>query len=258
MDLRGSGQHLVPLIAATHAGLLKWQYVPELYVCDNISMPQVHTSDDIFTAIDRQSRSAEYSIVSVLELVVMFLVSYVCKGGQGMNKQLLQGGYRYLPLILVVSTLAIRLRHIGLFGCVDGDPYCCGNLQCPDSMYTANLPGCSMQSDKQDQGFVAISWAYRNSFCPLPGWYGLPSNYNVNLDIQSRNVQTYVARWCGGLYGTPDVASCYRYGCSSKATPIPYYGIRMVVANVILFVLLSLLAPSGLPYRRYTSEQSKR
>ena len=128
---------------------------------------------------------------------------------------------------------------------MEGDSECCDNLQCPDEIYTARLPGCGILESRQDQGFVAISWAYRDSFCPLPGWYGFRSNMNATVAEEYRNVQTFVAKWCGGLYGTPDVASCYRYGCSSEVTPIPYYGIRMIVVSV--FVGLTVVPERGRP-----------
>jgi len=226
-----------------HACLILWQYVPEMGVCEGLYVPARHASDDLSMAKDRSSRSIGFNMVSFLEIFIMFLVAANCNPGDGKKKQLVRGGVRLLPLVLVVSTLVVRMRHIGTMGCAEGDTQCCANLGCPDELYTSRLPGCRASENQGDMGFVAISWSFRNSFCPVPGWYSVAPNRTYTT--MQRNVAGNVLYNCGGLYGTPDVASCYRYGCSSVATPIPYYGVHMITFSVILFVAVSLLSPSG-------------
>lgn len=226
----------VPFLAATHVCLLAWQYIPEIGVCENMRLPPERVTDDSETVALRNTHVDAFNLVSVFELVVM------CATATHLSvSNTISGSFKLLPFLLLVSTLVVRLRHMGPLGCSTGDEHCCGNLGCPDSPFTNELSGCMSAYTENTYGYLPIEWS-RTSFCTIPCWYsGLSSQTHPN-DLQCKNVAGNVRSNCGGLYGTPDVASCYRYGCSVKASPIPYYGVRLLTANVIVFACLALAA----------------
>lgn len=227
----------VPLIAATHACLLAWHYVPEIGACQDMRLPPEQVTDDIQVVLSRNARADAFDLVSVFELVAMCIAAFYC-----ILHRNIDSAFQLLPGLLLVTTLVVRLRHIGPLGCSSGDAQCCANLGCPDKDFTIELAGCMSQFTGASYGYLPIEWS-RTSFCSIPCWYSDSASYSPDPDmLQCKNVVGNVQKNCGGLYGTPDVASCYRYGCSVNASPIPYYGVRMLTANVILFVLLSFAA----------------
>lgn len=226
----------LPLVAAGHFFLLMWHYVPEIDACDGIVLPPNQVSTDMQTVRTRKERAESFDVVCVFEVAVMLLTLVTVY-----RTEKLTVVHRALPFFLLLSTFVVRLRHTGILGCAADDPECCSNLNCPSANFTTTLPGCasSYYHDDGNFGMIPIQWA-RKSFCPVPCWYSnssLMNPTNVNCKDRSGVVQ---AR-CGGLAGTPDVASCYRYGCSREATPIPYYGVRLITANVVAFVCLVLV-----------------
>ena len=229
----------VPFLAATHACLLAWQYIPEIGVCEHMRLPPEPVTDDSEVVALRNTHADAFNLVSVFELVVMCMTAAHLRG----NKKL-HGSFKLLPFLLMISTLVVRLRHMGPLGCAKGDAHCCGNLGCPDRDFTMELSGCMSTYTGNSYGYLPIEWG-RTSFCTIPCWYsGISAQTHPN-DLQCKNAAGNVQSNCGGLYGTPDVASCYRYGCSVKASPIPYYGVRLLTANVIVFACLGLAAQSG-------------
>lgn len=217
----------LPMFVTLHAFLLLWYYVPEIGACDDLPLPRLQGTSDITVALDRQGRSYTFSLASVLEIAVMVLIVYCTRHEP--KKLSLTGTARWLPMVLIVDALVLRARHIGLGACAPHDPVCCSNLNCPDTAFTTVLPGCQSATGGVET-WLPVKWGDRTSYCPLPPWY----------------VNSNALELCRGLVGTPDVASCYRYGCSSVATPVPYYSVRLITGSVILFALLALTARSPL------------
>lgn len=227
----------VPLLAATHVCLLAWQYIPEIGVCKHMRLPSsLRVTDDLDMVFLRNTHADAFNLVSVFELVVMCMTAV-----QLQYQPKVLRSFKVLPFLLMISTLVVRLRHMGPLGCAKDDKHCCGNLGCPDSDFTMELSGCMSAYTESKYGYLPIEWS-RTSFCTIPCWYSELSAQTNPDNLQCKNVAGNVRDNCGGLYGTPDVASCYRYGCSVKASPIPYYGLRLLTANVIVFVCLSLAA----------------
>lgn len=226
----------IPLLAATHACLLAWMYIPEIGVCDGMRLPYEQVTDDMEIVLARIKQSESWDFVSVFEIFAMtvFAVHVGTKGT-------VTGGYKLLPFLLMTSTLVVRLRHMGLLGCSDGDLHCCANMGCPNQDMTHSLPGCGINFNSEKYGSLPIKWS-RTSFCPIPCWYSAAAAATPGDEQNCKDLSGDIRSNCYGLYGTPDVASCYRYGCSLAASPIPYYGVRLLLANVILFVCLGFAA----------------
>ncbi len=218
---------MLPMFVTLHAFLLMWYYVPEIGVCDDLPLPRLQGTSDVTVALDRQGRSYTFNLASVLEIVTMVMILFFARSAP--KKLSLAGAARWLPMVLIIDALVLRGRHIGLGACAPHDSACCDNLNCPDTAFTTTLAGCASATSGMET-WLPIKWGDRTSYCPLAPWY----------------VNSNALELCRGLAGTPDVASCYRYGCSSVATPVMYYSVRIITFNVVVFALLSLAARSPL------------
>ena len=117
-----------------------------------------------------------------------------------------------LPGVLVVSLCALRLRHVGLLGCFDGDDKCCESNFCPNATVSTEMPGCTNQTAR-------IYWRDSDNYCPWPKWFNINRNH------------------CNDLALTPDITWCFTYGCSYDATPIRYIFNRIWIVNLVLLLV---------------------
>lgn len=211
---------LLRMLPFAHISLLLWLYVPEITTCSDMELPTASVSNDLQVARERAARGSYFyaaAIVDVFSMIAIVLSSSVRAGYHD-----LRGYGRWIPVLMLASGIAFRARYTH---CVPNDPECCDGLGCPTTSFSTDFAGCSSQGP-----FDAfyIDWHDRNNWCALPLWY------------QTTNA----ASLCGGLQNTPDVASCYRYGCSALA-PARYNGVRMVIWSSTLFAVLALV-----PYQK--------
>lgn len=225
----------LPLVASVHIFLLVRQYIPDIGVCSDISLPPEQYDDDFRVVLARLANADAFNVVSVCEVFVMGLTLanvYSTYAHHQTRGRVQHAVHVILSGLLIVSTLAVRLRHTGMLGCADNDPMCCDNLDCPSTLHTATMPGCASAS-----AAIPVTWS-RQSFCPTPCWYSSSARYHAS-EVECQDVSAAVQAECGGLRGTSDVASCYRYGCSVTVSATPYYEVRLLTANVIVFVCLT-------------------
>jgi len=232
------GRYILFTLVLVHSGLLLREYIGETGSCKNLSLPAQHLKDDVFTVDDRLAIAAQFHVVSVCEILLMALVlmagfvrdkrsAYALSDGQ---IPYLSFSMLVFPALILVGVVSVRMRHTGVFGCAHGDDQCCDNMYCPDTASTtySELPGCNLgggyrAANVNSPGTGAINWNDRSSYCVVPSWYHSP------LPIE-----------CGGLLRLPDTSACYQYGCSYDTTPVPYVSVRLIMANAILFVIVSV------------------
>lgn len=202
---------LLPMMACAHVVLLLWVHVPEITACSDMQLPTVSRISDLVVARNRASNGVWFYAASFVDVVSMAYVLLVSSPSAGRHD--VRGYSRWVPAAMLVSTIAFRARYMF---CTPNDPECCESLQCPTTDFTVALPGCSAST-------FAVDWHSRQSWCPIPSWY-----------------TSHAAEVCNGLGNTPDVASCYRYGCSALA-PLQYNGTRLIMWSSILFAVLSLV-----------------
>jgi len=213
-------RHILAVLFVVHVGLLLFTYVPEIGVCDVYTLPKTTYIDDEREINDRLTTAAQFQMLSAFEVVLMACV--VIAGKMLPASAPLPGFMLLLPGAILVGVIAVRMRHTGMLGCAAGDKECCSNMICLDYHLTT-LPGtigCNDLGDPTQQ--IPILWLNRKTYCPVPHWY-----------------DSNTATLCRGLRGTPNLAACYQYGCSSVATPVPYYGVRVLMLNAILFVYVA-------------------
>lgn len=236
------GRYILLCLALVHAGLLLHEYIPELGSCTDMQFPEtdVHIIDDRYTVFDRVAVAAEFHVISGCEILIMIVIIMVGALREKSSDSeppvivaYLSHGLLVLPALIIVGVVAVRMRHTGVLGCSYGDDQCCDNMYCPDTKTTtfSELPGCNVGGGYHrtlvgsNSGSHLINWYDRTTYCALPPWYVSP------LPVE-----------CGGLSGVPDTAACYQYGCSYETTPVPYVGVRLIMANAILFAIVAIHA----------------
>ena len=202
---------LLPMMACAHVILLLWVHVPEITACSDMHLPTASRIPDVVVARDRASRGVYFYAASFIDVISMAYLTLVSSPSAGRHD--VRGYSRWVPAIMLASTISCRARYMF---CTPHDPECCESQQCQPTAFAVALPGCAANT-------FAVDWHDRQSWCPMPGWYS-----------------SHAAEVCSGLGNTPDVASCYRYGCSALA-PLQYNGTRMIMWSSILFSLLSLV-----------------
>lgn len=212
-------RRILAILLVLHIGLLVYTYVPEMGVCDNLTLSASRVVSDENAVGERLSTSAQFNVLSAVEVVLMACVVVACSMR---TTDHLPGLVLVLPGLILVGVIAVRMRHTGLFGCAQGDPQCCGNMVCLDATFTSSPSaiGCDRRSTASDQ--INVYWDRRTTYCMIPEWY-----------------TSEAAILCGGLHRSPNTYACYQYGCSAESTAIPYYGVRLVMFNAILFVIVA-------------------
>jgi len=231
------GRYILLSLALVHLGLLLHEYIPELGSCTDMEFPStdVHIIDDRHTLFDRVALATEFHMVSGVEILLMIVIIMVgaLRERSTYGEVYLPHALLVMPALLIIGVVAIRMRHTGVLGCAYGDDQCCDNMYCPDTKVTtfSELPGCNVGGGYHptqigtSAGSHIIQWHDRRTYCAVPPWYVSP------LPVE-----------CGGLSGVPDTAACYRYGCSYETTPVPYVGVRLIMANAILFAIVAIHA----------------
>lgn len=189
------------LLTIVYLVLLLHALIDRIGTCDQLSKTDAKPShSDVMLSFSRQKKSLSFDSATFVEFVCM---------------SCLLGGVQMpvLPMILLVDAIAVRGRHIGFGSCTPFDNECCDALHC------FKFESCTSPP------FLAstTNWNNRLNYCPLPYFY--------YKDASAKFA-------CGTLDNTPDMASCYRYGCSRKHTPYQYYMVRIMF---VLLVLISLL-----------------
>lgn len=218
------GRLMVRMLPFAHVMLLAWLLVPEFTACSDMRLPVIHRGSDLETARFRASRGSYFYAAAGIDLFCMIVI--VCVSSKRSGAHDLRGAMRWVPALMVASNIAFRARYTF---CAPNDTECCDGLQCPISSYSTDFAGCA--SNQEFDSFY-IDWRDRSNWCAIPKWY------------QTSNAATL----CNGLQNTPDVASCYRYGCSTLS-PERYNGVRIVIALSFLFALFSLLPYEAHPGR---------
>jgi len=206
---------LLLVLIAMHIGLLIQSYAPEAGACGHTYKHVLNTDLNALEVARQRDRNADtFAFAAVIESVGMLMM---LAGSQS----------RIVPSVLVIDALALRARHIGMGGCTPYDTRCCTELSCATTNYTTSLANCREKSvgPAGISSTIKIDWQQRTNYCALPAFYTKDSLAEI---------------LCGNLENTPDVASCYRYGCSSENVPRQYYSTRIITANVLLIAILAL------------------
>lgn len=215
---------LVRVLPVMHAVLCVWLYVPEFTTCKNMNLPYEIVANDLDVARARAKRGSYFHGATVIDLFGMILI--VVASQKRVARHDLTGLARWLPVCMMSSNIAFRARYT--FGWAD-DPESCDGLQCPTSRYSLDMSGCYNADSLYT---FEVDWRNRDNWCALPHWY------------QTTNA----ASVCRGLENTPDVSSCYRYGCT-KSVPHRYVAVRMVIMSSFLFALVCLVPYSRLRHK---------
>ena len=183
--------------------LLLQQFIESVTTCnDDLTANDAKpTQSDVLVALQRSKTSVSFDRASFLEVVVMScLLSNVQSPAFG--------------FVLINDLIAVRARHVGFGACTPNDRACCAELQCYDFPSCTTPPFLSSTTD----------WNNRQNYCPMPYFY--------IKDASARLA-------CGSLANTPDMASCYRYGCSRKHVPYQYYMNRVMLVILCIIGFLS-------------------
>jgi len=219
---------LLPMLACAHLSLLLWTIVPELTVCSGMALPAASVVTDVTIARERAARGSYFNAAALVELLGMAAV--VFGSSKRSMRHDLAGKSRWLPALMIVTNMSCRARFVYS---TPHDAESCRALNCPTTPYSAQLPGCQAASGVDA---FYIDWNDRENWCPMPRWY---------------REQPYAAMLCGGLVGTPDVASCYRYGCSEMMAG-RYNSVPVLIWSSFLFSIVALV-----PYTQVGSTASK-
>ena len=182
--------------------LLLQQFMESIGSCDNLSKTNAKPSqNDVLVSLQRLKLSSVFNRASVVEVIVM---SFVLSGSQSF----LWG------FVLLNDAIAVRARHIGFVACTPNDKSCCEELECH------KFPSCTSPPFLSS----TTNWNNRLNYCPMPYFY-----YN---DASAQSA-------CGSLANTPDMASCYRYGCSRQHTPYQHYVVRVMLVLLCVISFMS-------------------
>jgi len=239
------------LLAASfflHVSLLMREGVADSGSCAGINLSPSASPEDRFAAKLNLQSDSGFEMASVGELLIMMSVLIVASSRSDTNavsrmpRPLLPTAGLVFPLLLTCILVGVRLRHTGIAGCMAGDAHCCKNMYCPSSHKVSignmlvwrghesaynDVPGCtsSLHTAEDVSTNAIINWQNRSSYCPAPYWF--------------RDV---ILAKCQQLNRFPNVAACYSYGCSSTNTPVQYYSARLLIGNVILFLVTAIVA----------------
>ena len=191
------------ILIGVYLFLLFFSHVYEIDACDDVvANPVKPRQADVMTAIERGKLAASFDISSVCESIILLLF-------------LLGVESRVLCTVLLVFAIAVRARHVGVGQCTPNDTACCSALECYKFPACTAPPFLSTQTD----------WNLRANYCPMPYFYYKDTNARLA---------------CTTLANTPDMASCYRYGCSEQHTPYTYYSNRVGLGVLTAIVFLSM------------------
>lgn len=197
-------RELLFIVSALHVSLIAVVHVQDVGVCGALAAGSSKPHpQDVRTALQRAGNADTFNLAAITEVMVILAMP-------------LLPSWRVLPTVLLVDAVAVRARHLGWGGCTPGDTRCCAELQC-----------YSFDNCKQPPYIGgSTNWNDRNNFCPMPHFYVKDSRAKVA---------------CRTLANTPDMASCYRYGCSSVHTPSQYWIQRCLLLSLIVVAILGLL-----------------
>jgi hypothetical protein len=218
-------RRVLVMLLVLHMGLLVYMYVPEFGVCDTYTLPKQRYVDDEQAVRERLTTAAQFNVLSAFEVVLMACV--VVAGTMLPARERFPGFVLVLPGLILVGVISVRMRHTGLLGCAAGDTQCCANMVCLDYPFTSTPSAIGCGRDAPLSSSIPIQWFNRTSYCTIPAWY---------------STNPFAVSLCNGLRRSPDTSACYQYGCSSVATPIPYYGVRLIMLNAILFAVVACRA----------------
>lgn len=223
------------ILAVTHVCLLIWTYGVEYDTCRDVSLPNLAAPSDFEASEKRAAMGKNFhsaAFFDVFCIILIFTTSSKKKGNHDMR-----GIARWIPAWMIAYSIAFRARHT--YG-DSSDKESCSSLNCPTTVFSVNLTGC-----KTFQGFDTffIDWQVRSNWCAIPTWY---NNDNNVLDVCP-----------GGLINTPDVASCYRYGC--EHTPQHrYIAVRMILWSAVALAILALIPYCPMEGRKLQSQSQKK
>ena len=203
------------VLIAMHIGLLIQSYATEAGACAHTYKRVLNTDLGALEVARQRDRNADtFALAAIIESAGMLMIAAGASS-------------RLIPSILVVDALALRARHVGLGGCTPYDPKCCTELSCVTTNYTTSMANCREKTIGKAgiSSTIKVNWQQRTNYCALPAFYTKDS---------------LAETLCGNLANTPDVASCYRYGCSSENVPRQYYSTRIITINVLVIAVLAM------------------
>ena len=183
--------------------LLATTYIYDFDACAETTSTSLKPRQaDVLTAIERGKLAASFDVSAMLETFILLYLLFVKQS-------------RIMSTALLVLTLAVRARHVGIGACTPNDTTCCSALNCFEFPACTTPPFLSTQTD----------WNLRLNYCPMPYFYYKDAKARLS---------------CTTLANTPDMASCYRYGCSSTHTPRTYYSNRVGVGVLLIISALKM------------------
>lgn len=214
---------LIRILSGAHLSIVVWLYGTEYGSCSNMELPRLSQPGDLDAARLFQSNGTLFHAATFLDIVCITCILLLSKRERGSHD--LTGIRSWVPMLMISYGIAFRARYTeGLLS----DSQSCASLACPTTSYSVTLSGCPGDTGERGDGgefdSFYIDWNARDSWCPIPRWY------DVNA-----------AQLCNGLTNIPDVASCYRYGCTYELTQYRYVGVRMLMYGSALLGALSLL-----------------
>lgn len=226
---------LLRILAVTHIFLLIWTYGVEYDTCRNVSLPTLVPPSDYETSEERKTMGKNFHAAALFDVFCILFILIVSNKTQG--KHDIRGFARWVPAWMIAYNIAFRARHT--YG-DSSDKQSCSSLNCPTTAFSFNLTGC--KTFKGLNTFF-IDWQVRSNWCAIPTWYSDEND---------------VTRVCpGGLINTPDVASCYRYGC--EHTPQHrYIAVRMILWSSVVLAFLALTPYCPMEGRKLQSQSQKK
>lgn len=196
-------KELRTLLIGVYLCMLAVIYIQDIGVCENPTGTSVKPLPaDVATSIERSNLATTFNVASVVEVSGMVLL---LAGVQ----------HRALANALLIDAIAVRARHLGVGSCTPYDTQCCSALGCYEFTSCTSPPFLSVQTN----------WNNRLNYCPLPYFYYKDSTARLS---------------CTSLSNTPDMASCYRYGCSSMHTPFLHYVQRIALGVLVSIAVMSM------------------
>ena len=195
---------LCALLIGVYLCTLAVIYVKDVGACEDPGASSAAPlRSDVATAIERGKHAVTFDVASTAEVAAMVLLLVAGKRS------------RALATILLVDAIAVRARHIGVVSCTPHDTQCCSALGCYEFTACTSPPFLGAQTN----------WKNRLNYCPLPYFYYKDSTARLS---------------CTSLSNTPDMASCYRYGCSSTYMPFLHYIHRIMLGTQVGIIVLSM------------------
>ena len=216
-------RHLLYLAFQLYTGFVSVNYYTTRKQCDSSSIfttvdgPELYSSD-MATVETRIKETQDFRALSIA--IVLLMTITVAVGELRARSPYYKGkGYLpgpavvVLPSLILIGTVAVRFRHMGLFGCASGDSHCCSNFDVSvDMPMNTPVSGCNA---------TYVDLYDNRNFCVIPQWYN------------TRQCQT-------GLIQTVNLPLYQAYGCSSKYTAEAYWLNRMLSFVELSFAILSI------------------